>query len=246
MRCGLGDDHLAPSDHGRLNRFRPRAGVPPQEDGGPLGCILLLELLWEASACSQALTPPWIERPFHQGAKDGRLNVRPVAAGGLHEHFEVFFGEVEAIGIGEEPAVKAQETLEAEVGAILHGLPECFDFGLEGGGSEEPAFLERTGEGFALEKIHILGKHGENTAHQECGNLFGRVASVLERPRQLSQVPGDFARDSSRISRRIEAERVQKHRLEGCQVVAKAREVQTTILGVGEGEIVLGAVETGL
>jgi len=60
----------------------------------------------------------------------------------------------------------------------------------------------------------------------------GLVAGILKRPGQLSQVGGDFAGDSSRVARGIEAERIEEDRLEGGQVLGEAREV---LVGIGEG-----------
>ena len=96
----------------------------------------------------------------------------------------------ERLGAGEEAAVEAQDLAHhaEQLAAFVHGAPERLDAARERGGVGKPLLLERLGEDALGQKAHVLGEHGEQTAHEELRHQHLIVAVVFQLLGQCGEV----------------------------------------------------------
>ena len=146
---------------------------------------------------TELVTFDGVERAFEQGAEDGGLDIAPVGAGGFDEQPKLVLSERQRGAFGKQPSVKL-EYVGAQRGgeaAGVHLLPQLLDHRhkmLRGVGQA----FEQVGEAVAHEQPDILGKHGEEAAHQEGGGLVGGMPVGFERYGERGEVVGNLAGDA--------------------------------------------------
>ncbi|MEA2604428.1 MAG: hypothetical protein QOF89_5420 [Acidobacteriota bacterium] len=196
---------------------------------------------------AEAMALPRVQSPLQEGAEDGGLDIRPIAMRRLLEPLELGTGERQGLLIGEEPAVEAEELAEkAEGRAVVHRLPEGRDAGGEGWRVGDPVLIQSVSEEVIGEKTHVLCKEGEDAPHEESGDPLRVLAGFFELPRQLGQMGGDLASDTSGVLRRVEAVGVQEDGAEAIRILLEVREVDTRGLAVRERTVVPRLVESGV
>ncbi len=151
-----------------------------------------------------------IQGAFQQGSEDGGLDVRPVALRRLQEQGQRFLVQLQGLRAGEEAAVEAQDLAHhaEHVAALVHGSPELLDADREGSRVGNPLFLESVGEDADGQKAHVLGEHGEDTAHEKLRDEHGIVVVGFELAGQFGQTPGHLARDLGRVLGWIKIQRI--------------------------------------
>ncbi|MDD3675338.1 MAG: hypothetical protein PHE98_07435, partial [Thauera propionica] len=65
--------------------------------------------------------------------------------------------------------------------------------------------FEQFGEGARRQQADVFGKHGEQRAHEEAGNLLRRVAGGLERLGERGEAVGNLAGDAGGAAGGVEA-----------------------------------------
>ena len=191
-----------------------------------------------------------IKRALQQGAEDGGLDVAPIGPRGFDEERQLIVVEREGGGVVEEGAVEAEDLFAQDGGeaAGLHAAPEFFDHGTELLGVSAQAF-EQAGEAVLGQQLDILGKHGEERAHEEGGDTGGVVSAAFQRLREASEVLRDLAGDAGAAARGIERERIEPR--EAQQVadggIGEAFERDAVTAGIGERHVsAAGAGELGI
>lgn len=67
-----------------------------------------------------------------------------------------------------------------------------------------PQAFQKVGEAVLFDQFHVLGKHGEQAAHQKPGHGFILVALGAQRDPQLGKVVGNVACDLGRYQGRVQ------------------------------------------
>jgi hypothetical protein len=132
--------------------------------------------------------------------------------------------------------------------AFVHGLPEVFhhhgeDFRLGG------AVLQQCLETVLGQKLHILGEHGEEHAHQEHGHLLGGMAGFLQRLADAGDAGGDLARHLGGMAGGIERDRVGPDGGKPLTDLLVAQVFQIDAEGAPIGKLIVGlpvAAEVGI
>ena len=146
-----------------------------------------------------------VQRLFQQRAENRRLDIAPVAPGGNGQLGDHLRRHRQGAGIPEQAAIEFAHRL-ADPGiqrrAGIHVRPQLFQCQMRPVGHALQLF-EHAGETVLLQKLHILGEHGEEAAHEEHGHrvgamlLFFQVAGDKGQPR--GDVPGDLGRAFGRV-----------------------------------------------
>ena len=113
-----------------------------------------------------------IQGVFEQGAENRRINLGPVGAGGGQQFANLFGLKRIGLGVFEQIAIEVQKVLLKArkkaffVIGLVHLGPEVLQHGGKTGRGWQ-AFLDHFRELALGQEVHILGKHGEDAAHQE-------------------------------------------------------------------------------
>ena len=193
-----------------------------------------------------------VQRLFEQGAEDGRLHLCPVLVGGGDEQIQLVrrhgqgFGRAVRAG-AEQAAVEAQHGGGQGGGeaAGVHRAPQLA-YQPDEGRQVAAAAGQQAGEAGAVrQQANGLREHAEDAAHQEGGDVLGRVARpgrcAFQGRGQLGEQGGNVARHLRPAQGRVQRFRVEPHLAQHVAHLRAAQvgQVDAEPLAVGKLGVVL-------
>ncbi|MBK6376757.1 MAG: hypothetical protein IPF61_07305 [Xanthomonadales bacterium] len=151
-----------------------------------------------------------IEGTLEQGAEDGGFDVFPFRARSFDEQADLRAIQRQGLRILEQLAVEAQHVggNGRRKTAAVHVLPEYAEHA-HGGIGVVGVLDQQIAKALRRQQLYILGKHGEQAAHEELRDEFGTVSGGFEAARQGGQARGDLAGDAGGFAGGIERKRFQ-------------------------------------
>ncbi|SDD61981.1 hypothetical protein SAMN04488509_104180 [Aquimonas voraii] len=181
-----------------------------------------------------------VERALQQGAEDGRFDIAPVGARGFDQQLDLGPVERQCGRVLEQLAVEVQHVggERGREAAAVHVAPELGEHAHGSLGAFDMA-AQQVAEALGRQQAHVLGKHGEQAAHQELGDGFGRVAAGFQAARELGQLGGDLAGDAGGLARGVQPHRVQPDAAQACEQLRPAQigERDAVAARIGEGRV---------